>query len=115
VKHFGFVPRGKKRLHKRPEASVVNACGHWLEQELNCVNPSIVVYLGATAASTTFGHQVRVSRDRGKVIFKDSRQHLITTHPSSILRLDNEVTQQRAYSQFVEDLKRCAELLTTTR
>jgi DNA polymerase len=111
VKHFGFVPRGKKRLHKRPDAAVVGACGRWLQHELNCVNPDIVVYLGATAASTQFGRQVRVSRDRGKLITRDNRQHLITAHPSSILRADQGVAQQNAYRQFVSDLMLCADLL----
>ncbi len=108
VKHFGFEPRGKRRLHKRPDASVVRACAQWLQQELSCVNPEVVVYLGATAASTCFGPQVRVSRDRGKLIYKDARQHLITTHPSSILRLNRGAVQQNAYLQFINDLKLCA-------
>lgn len=111
VKHFGFLPRGKKRLHKRPDAAVVSACGRWLQQELSCINPDIVVYLGATAASTHFGRQVRVSRDRGKVIAGDHRQHLITVHPTRILRADKGIAQQQAYQHFVSDLMLCADLL----
>lgn len=113
VKHFGFEPRGKRRLHKRPEASVVSACGHWLERELEIVKPDIVVYLGATAASTRFGRQVRVSRDRGKLISRDKRQHLITVHPSGILRLGNRTAQQQAYVQWVSDLKLAANAVGT--
>jgi DNA polymerase len=108
VKHFGFEPRGKRRLHKRPEASVVSACGQWLERELEIIKPDIVVYLGATAASTRFGSQVRVSRDRGKLITREGKQHLITVHPSSILRLSNRAAQQQAYVQLVSDLALCS-------
>jgi DNA polymerase len=108
VKHFGFEARGRRRLHKRPQASVVDACGHWLARELEIINPDIVVYLGATAASTHFGPRVRVSRDRGRLITRDNRQHLITVHPSSILRLHNKAAQQQAYLQMVRELKLCA-------
>lgn len=112
VKHFGFVPRGKRRIHKRPEAGVVSACGQWLAQELLLVDPDIVIYLGATAASTAFGKQVRVQHDRGQLIIKDGRQHLITVHPSSILRLARGPLQQNAYLQFIGDLQLCARFVT---
>ena len=113
VKHFGFEPRGKKRIHKRPDASVVTACGHWLQTELQIVDPDIVVYLGATAASTRFGQQVHIEKDRGALIQLEDRQHLITAHPSSILRLQRGPTQRSAYVKFVNDLKQCAEFLFT--
>ncbi|MDB3935275.1 UdgX family uracil-DNA binding protein [Granulosicoccus sp.] len=108
VKHFGFVPRGKRRIHKRPDASVVSACGHWLQKELQIVDPDIVIYLGATAASTRFGRHVRVENDRGHLIQAENRKHLITAHPSSILRLQPGLTQQSAYVKFVNDLKQCS-------
>ena len=111
VKHFGFIPRGKRRIHKRPDASVVTSCGHWLQTELQIVDPDIVVYLGATAASTRFGRQVRIEKERGKLIQAEDRQHLITAHPSSILRLQRGPAQQSAYVKFVNDLKQCAEFL----
>lgn len=107
VKHFGFEPRGKKRLHKRLEASVVSSCGHWLEREIEIINPEIIVYLGATAASTRFGPRVRISRDRGRLITRDNRQYLITAHPSGILHISNKADQQQAYVQLVNDLKHC--------
>ncbi len=104
VKHFGFTPRGKKRLHKKPSASVVVACGQWLQKELEIVDPEIVIYLGATAASTRFGTEVKISRDRGQVIQSDGRKHLITAHPSSILRLQQGATRNAAYGRFIYDL-----------
>ncbi len=105
VKHFGFVPRGKKRIHKRPEASVVSVCGQWLKQEMELVNPEVVIYLGTTAATTAFGSQVKIQRDRGRLIAKDGRQHLITIHPSSVLRIPRGPAQQKAYLGFINDLK----------
>ena len=114
VKHFGYVPRGKRRIHKRPEAGVVSACGHWLQRELQIVDPDIVVYLGATAASTRFGQQVRIQKERGKLIQMENRQHLITAHPSSILRLQRGPAQQSAYVNFVNDLMLCAKFLDST-
>lgn len=108
VKHFGFEPQGKKRLHKRPEASVVSACGKWLQRELEIIKPDIVIYLGATAASTRFGQQVRVQRDRGQLLKRDNQRHLITVHPASILRMERGPVQQNAYVHFINDLKLCA-------
>ena len=113
VKHFGFEARGKQRLHKRPAAGVVSACSQWLARELECVKPDLVVYLGATAASTCFGSGVRINRDRGKMVVKNNRQHLITIHPSGILRLTGNAARQQAYVQFVEELKQCADVLNT--
>lgn len=114
VKHFGFLPRGKKRLHKRPDASVVSACGQWLQKELALVDPGIVIYLGVTAASTRFGSQVKINRDRGSVIHADNRKHLITAHPSSILRLGRGDARNRAYTRFINDLMLAAELQAGT-
>lgn len=111
VKHFGFVPRGKRRIHKRPEASVVSHCGHWLQKELEIVDPDIVVYLGATVASSRFGSKVRIQNDRGNLIALDNRQHLITVHPSSILRMERGPAQQSAYVQFVSDLMLAADAI----
>ena len=113
VKHFGYEPRGKRRIHKRPDASVVTACGHWLQTELQIVDPDIVVYLGSTAASTRFGRKISIEKARGELIQSGDRQHLITAHPSSILRLQRGPTQQSAYVKFVNDLKQCAEFLCT--
>ena len=104
VKHFGFVPRGKRRIHKKPEASTISACSPWLYKEIEILDPDVVIYLGATAASTCFGPQVRVQRDRGKLIYKAGRHHLITVHPSSILRMPRGPGQNRAYTQFIADL-----------
>ena len=112
VKHFGFEPRGKRRIHKRPEAGVVSACSHWLQSELQIVDPDIVVYLGATAASTYFGKQVRIQKDRGRLLQVDNRQHLITAHPSSILRLQRGPVQRSAYAAFVNDLTLCANYIS---
>ena len=104
VKHFHFEPRGKQRIHKKPAPGVIASCHRWLQKEIDLVNPAIIVYLGATAASTRFSSAVRISKHRGQLIQADGRQHLITAHPASILRQVNQEARQAAYRSFVQDL-----------
>ena len=108
VKHFKWEPRGKRRLHKKPNSREIAACRPWLEAELRLVRPALVVCLGATAAQTVFGPSFRVTRDRGKVLTSDlapNCQVLATVHPSSLLRQPDEQSRQREYAAFVADLK----------
>ena len=89
VKHFKWEPRGKVRLHKKPNASEIRACRHWWEQELEIVRPSMVVCLGATAAQAVIGPSFRVSRQRGEIVeLPWGMPATATVHPSSILRAD---------------------------
>jgi uracil-DNA glycosylase family protein len=65
VKHFKWEPRGKRRLHKRPDAVEVAACRPWLDKEIELVKPRVVVCLGATAAQSLLGRSFKVTKQRG--------------------------------------------------
>jgi DNA polymerase len=105
VKHFRYRQRGKRRIHQRPEAVHIAACHPWLEAELAVVRPRVLLCLGATAAQALIGRQVRVSRDRGRPLDSQLAEHvLVTVHPSSLLRIDDDIARREARAQFVEDL-----------
>ncbi len=104
VKHFKFVPRGKRRIHQKPNSTEIKACNPWLEQELALVNPALVVALGATAAQALFGKAIPIGKSRGQVMELDGRKLLVTVHPSYLLRLPDEVAKLREYAAFVADL-----------
>src|ERR1700683_1882538 len=107
VKHFKWEPRGKRRIHKKPNAIEITACRPWLDAEMAAVRPRIIVCLGATAAPALLGRDFRVTQDRGK--FVDSplaRYVMATVHPSSILRAPDEQTREEEMKRFIEDLKK---------
>jgi uracil-DNA glycosylase len=104
VKHFRYKSRGKRRIHQTPERWQVNACLPWLRAELGLVRPQALVLLGATAAQALLGPAVRIGRDRGRPIDSDlAPLVLVTTHPSSILRAQDD-DRAAAMEQFVADL-----------
>jgi uracil-DNA glycosylase family protein len=106
VKHFKWEPRGKRRIHKKPNSREIAACRPWLEAELQAVNPGLLVCMGATAAQAVFGPTFRVTRDRGKVLKADiAARVLATVHPSSLLRQPDEESREREYKLFVGDLR----------
>jgi uracil-DNA glycosylase family protein len=106
VKHFKWEPRGKRRIHRKPNSREVAACRPWLEAELRIVKPKLVVAMGATAAQTIFGPAFRVTRERGKVLSsKLAPRVLATVHPSSLLRQPDEASRQREYKHFIADLR----------
>jgi DNA polymerase len=106
VKHFKWEPRGKRRIHQKPNSREIAACRPWLEAELRIVKPNLVVAMGATAAQTIFGPGFRVTRDRGKVLSsKLAPRVLATVHPSSLLRQPDEESREREYKHFVSDLR----------
>jgi len=106
VKHFKWEPRGKRRIHQKPNSREIAACRPWLEAELRLVKPKLLVCLGATAAQTVFGPSFRVTRERGKVLSsKLAPRALATVHPSSLLRQPDEESRQREYERFVVDLR----------
>jgi uracil-DNA glycosylase family protein len=106
VKHFKWEPRGKRRIHKKPNSREIAACRPWLEAELRVVKAKLVVCLGATAAQTVFGPSFRVTRERGKVLSsKLAPKVLATVHPSSLLRQPDEESREREYAHFVSDLR----------
>jgi len=114
VKHFKFEPRGKRRLHKRPNAGEVRACRFWLEGELAAIKPDLVVALGATAALALAQHAVSVMKMRGPFAFP-THNGFVTVHPSSLLRAPDEESRRLAYRAFLQDLKRIGELAPAIR
>ncbi len=106
VKHFKWEPRGKRRIHQKPNSRDIAACRPWLEAELRLVKPAVVVCLGATAAQTIFGSAFRVTRERGKVLSSPLASAVVATvHPSSLLRQPDEESRAREYLHFVADLR----------
>jgi uracil-DNA glycosylase len=109
VKHFKFVVRGKRRIHKKPDLEEIRACIPWLEAELARIEPEVVVLLGATAAQAILGRTFRVTQHRGE--FVDSPLAPLVTatvHPSSILRSRTDEERRSAFDAFVKDLRRVA-------
>ena len=105
VKHFKFEPRGKRRIHAKPDAGEIDVCRFWLEQERDLVQPALTVLLGASAARAVLGRAVTISRERGRPIaVGGNRQAFVTVHPSYLLRLPDEAAKAREYEAFVRDL-----------
>jgi uracil-DNA glycosylase family protein len=106
VKHFKWEPRGKRRIHQKPNSREIAACKPWLEAELRLVKPKLVVCLGATAGRAIFGPSFRVTRERGKVLSSKLAPRVVATvHPSSLLRQPDEESREREYAHFVSDLR----------
>ncbi len=107
VKHFKWEPRGKRRIHKKPNAVEIAACRPWLEAELALIKPEVIVALGATAAQSLLGPQFRVTKQRGQFIESTLAPYVLATvHPSSILRAPDDETRRLEYRRFVNDLKK---------
>lgn len=104
VKHFKFEPRGKRRIHQKPNSLEINACRPWLEAEIAVIQPQVVVCLGATAAQSVMGKSFRVTKDRG-VLFPHPEANwvLATIHPSALLRMPEG--REAEYALFVRDLR----------
>jgi uracil-DNA glycosylase family protein len=112
VKHFKWEPRGKRRIHQRPNAAEIAACRPWVEAELAVVRPEVLVCLGATAAQALLGRHVRVTRDRGRPLESAlAPVALATVHPSSILRAPDDESRRRERAAFVDDLEVAAAAL----
>lgn len=116
VKHFRYRQRGKRRIHQKPDRWHVSACLPWLQAELATVKPAAVVCLGATAAQALLGPQVRVGRDRGHPMESDLAELVtLTTHPSAILRSQEDQERREAMDEFVADLETVARWLAKHR
>jgi DNA polymerase len=114
VKHFKWEPRGKRRIHAKPDALEIFACLPWLEAELAVVRPQLVVCLGATAAQTFLGKKFRVTHERGKILASPlAPRVLATVHPSSILRAPDDETRRLEMQRFVDDLRKVAAAIAT--
>ena len=114
VKHFKWMAaqRGKRRIHKKPRYSEIQACRPWLDAELSVIKPEVLVCLGATAAQALLGRDFRVTRDRGRLIESVLAPRVMATaHPSSILRAPDGQSRQNQLQDFVRDLKKVARLI----
>jgi len=116
VKHFKWEPRGKRRIHKKPNAGEISACRPWLEAEISLVKPKLIVCLGATAAQALLGPKFRVSKQRGQFIESTLAPYIMATvHPSAILRAPDNETRHAEKRHFIEDLKKVAHVLSKNK
>ena len=105
VKHFKWEPRGKRRIHQKPNAREIAACRPWLEAELAAVRPELVIALGATAAQALFGRGFRVKQLRGQDVRAPFAPHaMATVHPSFVLRQTDDAARRKELAAFVADL-----------
>ena len=112
VKHFKWEPRGKRRIHKKPNAPEISACRPWLEAEIAMIKPKVIVALGATAAQALLGPKFRVTKQRGQFIESTLAPYVMATiHPSAILRVPDDETRRLERRRFVDDLKKLARVL----
>ena len=124
VKHFKWEPRGKRRIHKKPNLAEISACRPWLEAEIALVKPKVIVALGATAAQALFGPKFRVTKQRGEFIESSLASYvteggqtgksvllMATVHPSSILRAPDDETRRLEHRSLVDDLKKLAAVI----
>jgi uracil-DNA glycosylase len=112
VKHFKFEPRGKRRIHKKPNAEEIRACAPWLRAELDAARPKVVVCLGATAAQAVIGRTFKVTQHRGEFVDTPLEPLVTATvHPSSILRSPDDSTRAAEMDAFVRDLRAVAEAI----
>jgi uracil-DNA glycosylase len=115
VKHFKWEPRGKRRIHAKPNLAELTACRPWLDAELAVVKPKVLVALGATAAQALLGRQFRVTKQRGVAVESDLAPYVIATvHPSSILRQETDQDRAAAFEELVSDLRTVAKLLAAS-
>ncbi|MGO6949132.1 UdgX family uracil-DNA binding protein [Rhizobium johnstonii] len=109
VKHFKFTPRGKRRLHAKPNAGEIRRCAWWLGAELNILQPKLVVALGASALYALLGPNAKLTPERGHILHPTNRPPvLVTIHPSYLLRIRDEQEQHRQRRGFVSDLHKAA-------
>ena len=112
VKHFKWEPKGKRRIHAKPNQMEIGACLPWLEAELDIIKPAVVVCLGATAAQALLGGKFRVTKQRGQWIPARWAPHVMATvHPSAILRAPDEAARHAEMDRFTADLKRIPPVL----
>jgi DNA polymerase len=118
VKHFKWeaAQRGKRRIHKKPRQSEIEACRPWLDAELQVVRPQVLVCLGASAAQSLLGKDFRVTRDRGTLMKSELAPYVTaTTHPASILRAPDSAAREQQRREFARDLKKVADLISSSK
>lgn len=110
VKHFKWEPRGKRRIHKKPNSAEIAACRPWLEAEIAVVHPQVIICMGATAAQSLLGRDFRVTQHRGELLESRLAPAVAATiHPSAILRAPDEETRRTEFVKFVADLKKASQ------
>ncbi|RWO47799.1 MAG: DUF4130 domain-containing protein [Mesorhizobium sp.] len=113
VKHFKFEPRGKRRIHSKPNSGEIQACRWWIDQEFELIKPNLAVALGATAAMSLLGKAIPVTKMRGQVIEReDGLRVFITIHPSFILRIREPADKEAERERFLQDMKQVKRLMT---
>jgi len=113
VKHFKWEPRGKRRIHAKPNAAEIAACRPWLEAELATIKPEILVCLGATASKALLGPDFRLMKERGRILKTPWAPKLLATlHPSAVLRAEDKPGQERLYGFLLADLQLVARELS---
>jgi DNA polymerase len=111
VKHFKWTPRGKRRIHQRPNREEVEACHPWFAIEVARVEPRLILLLGATAAQVVLGSTFRVTKHRGELVSSDLAEYVMATvHPSSVLRAPDDQRRQ-AFKDFAGDITRAVSIL----
>jgi DNA polymerase len=112
VKHFKWEPRGKRRIHKKPNSLEIAACRPWLDSEIAVTKPQVLVCLGATAAQALLDRNFKVTQHRGEFVASELAPFVTATvHPSSILRAPDDDARHEEMRKFIEDLKRVATVL----
>ena len=112
VKHFKWEPRGKRRIHAKPNAKEIGACKPWLDAEIALVRPRVIVCLGATAAQALLGRGFRVTQQRGTFVDSPLAPRVTATvHPSSILRAPDDDARRAEMAEFLKDLKKVAKAI----
>jgi DNA polymerase len=112
VKHFKNEPRGKRRIHKKPNVAEIEQCRWWLEHEIKIIKPTVIVALGATAARALLGRAAAVQKERGRIeTGAEGYPVFITIHPSSLLRIQDDEQRHVEYQRFVADLKQAKKSL----
>ncbi|WP_309085443.1 UdgX family uracil-DNA binding protein [Chelativorans sp.] len=107
VKHFKFEPRGKRRIHSKPNAGEIRACRWWLDHELALIRPDVAVALGATAARALTGKPVPITKFRGTIVqSEEGVPVLITVHPSYLLRIPDPMDKETERRRFLEDMRK---------
>lgn len=112
VKHFKFTPRGKRRIHAKPNAGEIRACNWWLEQELALLRPDVAVALGATAVKALTGKTLAITRARGEVIEGiEAVPVFVTVHPSYLLRIPDRAAREEEHRRFTEDMRKVRNMM----
>ncbi|MDP9147002.1 MAG: uracil-DNA glycosylase, partial [Acidobacteriota bacterium] len=112
VKHFKWEPRGKRRIHKKPNAAEISACRPWLDAEIAAIKPKVIICLGAAAAQALLGKDFRLTQQRAEFVKSPLASYVAATlHPSPILRTPDDDARREEMARFIADLKKITGVL----